>query len=226
MKPTLTNSLLYKDLVSSLSLIHEKFLDKTRESLIEAWRIRPKFPEPQSDNYVFGQNEDDHYPITLDPLRRAKWHKKDNIVYTPNDGITYFDDKHIDAGWNYVSVCNAEPNPDLNCDQTDVDLTELIKTNRPILKRQTNEYLSYTECYASTDKLLEMRSAREEERDDPEKDRATFGLPVPWKFDSELIDEILEQTSAKEEEPDNWEKNRETFYAPCAWEHEPFDHIL
>ena len=184
----------YNKLKMELAKIHAEMPAK-RDVLEE---IRPMFIAPKMDNFVFGQDDTDKYPIELRPSHRAKWTKTQTKVSTGND------DRHIDAGWNYVSVT---PN--------------LVK---PVLRRHVHSIENPE--YASLDELLEERSAREEEPDDLDKDWKTFGIPIPWKSDKETIDDLLEERSAREEEPDNWEKNQETFGNTTSWEHEPFDSIL
>ena len=145
--------------------------------------------------------EIDSFPIELRASCRAKWTKVGNQVYTGNDGISYYDERRIDAGWNYVSVLPVE---------------------KPVLRRHVpsveNEYYRYL------DEMLEKQSAREEEEDDLEKDWKTFGMCVAWQL--EKMDEILERRSAQEEELDDDAKNRETFENPIPWEHYPFEFIV
>ena len=192
------------NLKAELAKIHAEMPAK-RDVLKETWsEIRAMFIAPKMDNYVFGQGDTDKYPIELRQSHRAKWTKTQTKVSTGNDNISYYDDRHIDAGWNYVSVVH-----------------DLVK---PVLRRHVHSIENPD--YASVDELLEERSAREEDRDDLDKDWKTFGISIPWKSDKETIDEVLEERSAREEEPDNWEKNQDTFGNPRSWEHDPFDSIV
>lgn len=175
-----------------------------RAHLMNMWSIRPAVGEPQ--HYVYDRNETDSYPIELRASHRAKWTKVQNQVYTGNDGISYYDERHIDAGWNYVSVLREMAPP----------------LEKPVLRRHVP--FIENEHYRALDEILEKQSAKEEEEDNLEKDWKTFGMCASWHL--EQIDEILERRSAKEEELDDDVKNRQTFENPISWQHYPFEAIV
>jgi hypothetical protein len=151
--------------------------------------------------------ETDSFPIELRATHRPKWTKVGNQVYTGNDGISYYDERHIDAGWNYVSVMKE---------------MAVLPLEKPVLRRHVHSFEN--EHYRALDEMLEKQSAKEEEEDDLAKDWKTFGMCVSWHL--EKIDEILERRSAKEEELDDDVKNRQTFENPIPWEYYPFEFIL
>lgn len=245
------NPNVYCALESMLADIHAEFATK-RDTFEKRWLgIRPEFsPHQMRDGYVC--EEIDEFPIELRELRRAKWVKLENCVYTRNDGIIFYDDKHIDAGWNYVLVSH-EADLDLHSvfDLLDyryvnTHLVEDILRNHdeeimagvnrlpiPSCERQVVQLHSQIEDapnpeYAWMDEILEERSAREEEDDDAEKDRNTFDDMHMCKHVSRnaWMDEILEERSAREEEANHLEKDWRTFGCAIPWEHEPFDEIL
>ena len=188
--------------------MHIAFL-ANRAPFVNMWAVR--------ESTHLHRDERDSFPIELRPSHRAKWTKVKNQVFTGNDGISYYDERPIDAGWNYVSVVKDSA---LNTPSERSALNTPLE--KPVLRRHI--YSFENEHYKALDEILEKQSAKEEEPDNLERDWKTFGMCVSWHL--ETIDEILERRSAKEEELDDDVKNRQTFENPIAWEHYPFEAIV
>jgi hypothetical protein len=226
------NPNVYGAVESMLADIHAEFAAK-RDTFEKRWLgIRP----PQiADGYVSGENgiafekseEIDAFPIELREKHRAKWVKLANCVYTRNDDIVFYDETHIDAGWNYLLVSHT-PVVDvpsvfdlLDYRYVNVGIVEEILRNHNEETTAMVNRLPMPPCEREICMDANARIMLEEDYDaGNDANRENHVSRNAW------VDEILEERSAREEEPDNLEKDWRTFGCTIPWEHEPFDAIV